>query len=67
MAKMFLVRGVVYHTPYMGDRRRIDDMRLVMAETAGEAEEKFERWWSDKTVEYSDYYYAVGEALETIE
>ena len=67
MDNAFLVKGVVYHTPYMGNERRFDDIRLVMAETARDAEEKYERWWRSKTDDYSDYYHASGTAMETIE
>ena len=65
--KTFLVKGIVYLTPYMGKERSFEDIRLVVAESATDAEEKFERWWENKTNEYSVYYHAHGEALETIE
>lgn len=65
--KMFLVKGRVQITKYMGDARSFDDVRLVLASTAQEAEQKYASWWEMKTEEYSHYYSAVGEAMETIE
>lgn len=68
MGKIFLVRCNVVRKPYMGDDRIIDDMRLVIADNADEAKDKYEKWWHDKTVEYSVYYTAFGaNVIETIE
>ncbi len=68
MSKFFLVRCKVECTPYMGKSRIIDDIRLVKADTMDEAKEKYERWWADKTDEYSMYYTAYGsDVTEMIE
>jgi len=65
--ELFLVKGTVYKTTYMGDVWQFDDLRLVRAESAGEAERKWEAWWEAKTDEYSVYYRASGEAIDTVE
>lgn len=60
MNKIFLARCKVKCTPYMGKTRCIDDIRLVEAETIDDAREKYERWWSDRSEEYSVHYAAYG-------
>lgn len=68
MGKPFLVRCNVIRKPYMGDDRYIDDVRLVIAENAEDAKQKYEDWWHGKTEEYSVYYSAFGATVtETIE
>lgn len=68
MSKIFLVRCDVRRTPYMGDHQLIKDMRLVIADDIFQAREKYEKWWSDRTDEYSVYYSALGaEITETVE
>lgn len=62
----FLVRGTVYKTAYMGDEKVFDDIRLVKANTAEEAKQKYEDYWQNQTIEYSVYYYATGHVEETI-
>jgi hypothetical protein len=62
----FLVKGTVNKTPYMGKETRFEDIRLVMAYSASEAEQKYADYWQNKTDPYSMYYSAFGEALETI-
>ena len=62
----YLVKGTVYKTPYMGDEERHEDIRLVKANSAEEAEQKYADYWEKKTSEYSIYYYATGFAEETI-
>ncbi len=64
---MFLVKGSVRYTPYMGDTTVFDDMRLVIAADAAEAERKYEAWWDAKSSDYSQSYYASGTVLETVE
>lgn len=62
----YLVRGTVYRTYYMGEEERHEDIRLVKANSAEEAEQKYEDYWSNKTEQYSVYYHATGFAEETI-
>ena len=62
----FLVKGIVRKTPYMGDTTSFEDTRLVKADSPDQAERKFQNYWEAKTSEYSVYYTAYGEALETI-
>jgi len=63
----FLVRGTVYKTPYIGEETSFEDIRLVKADSLEEAEQKYEDYWRSKTDEYSVYYYASGNAIETID
>jgi hypothetical protein len=65
--EIWLVKGTVCKTEYMGDEHRFDDVRLVKAWTSNQAREKFEQFWESKTDEYS-VYYRVGkcEVKETI-
>lgn len=63
---LFLVEGTVYRTPYMGDEESFPHRTLVEADSAEEAEHKYEQWWRDKTDEYSVYYHAHGTAMEPI-
>ena len=62
----FLVKGKVYKTLYMGDETSFEDIRLVKADSLGEAERKYQNYWEEQTSEYSVYYHAYGEAQETI-
>ena len=63
----YLVKGTVYRTEYMNDEESFEDMRLVRAKDALEAHEKYENYWRDKTIEYSVYYRAMCDVLETVE
>lgn len=65
--KYFLVEGIVNVTEYMDDQRSFRETRLVEAETEQEAKEKYEAYWERKTVEYSTYYHARANVLETIQ
>lgn len=68
MSKIFIVRCNVIRKPYMGDNQIIDDVRLVIADNADEAKDKYEKWWHDKSEDYSVYYTAYGSSVtETIE
>lgn len=67
MTSLFLVKGTVRYTPYMGDTKVFEDLRLVKAASAGEAERKYEAWWEAKSSDYSHSYHASGEVLETVE
>jgi hypothetical protein len=62
----FIVKGTVRVTPYMGDTYNVDDIRIVMAVDADEARAKYQDHWDQKTEEYSIYYHADGEVMETI-
>ncbi len=50
----------------MGKETRFEDIRLVMAYSASEAEQKYADYWQNKTDPYSMYYSAFGEAQETL-
>lgn len=54
--ELFLVSGTVRQYPYMGEVRVRSDQRLVWAESAAEAEEKFDKFWVDKSNSYSISY-----------
>jgi hypothetical protein len=62
----YIVRGTVSVTVYEGDTYDVDDIRIVMAVDATEARDKYHDYWERKTVEYSTYYHADGEVMETI-
>ena len=64
---IYLVRGTVTVSYYMGDTQKIEDMRLVRANDEEEARDKYTEYWDRKTSEYSVYYYADGEVMETVE
>jgi hypothetical protein len=63
----YIVKGSVSVTPYMGDTYTVEDIRIVMANDAAEAYTKYQDYWNDKTDEYSVYYRANGQVMETIE
>ena len=65
---LFLVKGTVETTQYMDTRRVAKDMiRLVDAENNNEAEQKFKKYFNDKTTEYSVYYWtSVSDVSEAI-
>ena len=56
--KMFLVEGVVFRTYDDEDQERIDDTRLVMAESEINAMRKYEKWWEDQSADQVVSYYA---------
>jgi hypothetical protein len=64
---IYLVRGTVTVSYYMGDTQKVEDMRLVRADSEAEARDKYADYWDRKTSEYSVYYYADGEVMETVE
>ncbi len=63
----YIVKGSVRVTPYMGDTYTIEDTRIVMANDTAEAYTKYQDYWNDKTDQYSVYYRANGQVMETIE
>jgi hypothetical protein len=62
----FLVDATVYETPYMGDTRSFSDLRIVMANSATDAEQKFEDFWNYKSSDYSVSYRVDARAKETL-
>lgn len=63
----YIVKCSISVSPYMNDPYEIDDIRIVMAADEQEAREKYEKYWSDQTSEYSIYYNAFGcTVMETI-
>jgi len=44
-----------------------DDIRLVVADSPGEAERKFDAFWNAKSEDYGVRYWASGDCIETIE
>jgi hypothetical protein len=63
----YIVKGSVSVTPYMGDTYTVEDIRIVMANDTAEAYTKYQDYWNDKTDQYSVYYRANGQVMETIE
>lgn len=56
---LFLVHGKVVVRQYMADDDHdFNEHMLVEAETASDAQELYERYWSAHTCEYSVYYRA---------
>jgi TPP-dependent trihydroxycyclohexane-1,2-dione (THcHDO) dehydratase len=53
---LWLVEGTINETLYMNDARKFEHRTLVEADTADNAERKYEAWWEVKTDEYSVYY-----------
>ncbi len=46
---MYLVRADISYTPYMGNRGKPkEDIRIVKAENAREAREKYENYWAER-------------------
>lgn len=62
----YIVKGTIYHTPYMGDTVTFDDIRIVMAQDEDDARLKYEEHWESKTEYYSDYYRVDCTVMETI-
>ena len=62
----YIVKGTVSVTPYMDENYEIEDIRIVMADDTAEAYTKYQDYWQRKTEEYSIYYYANIEVMETI-
>ncbi len=62
----YIVKGTVYHTPYMGDSTRFEDIRIVMAQDEDDARLKYQDYWEQKNEHYSDYYRVDCTVMETI-
>ena len=62
----YIVKGTVTVTPYMDDTYKIEDIRIVVAGDTAEAYTKYQDYWQRKTEEYSIYYHAECEVMETI-
>ena len=56
--KLFLVEGVVFRTYFDKAEERIDDTRLVMAESEINAMCKYEKWWKSQSEDQAVSYYA---------
>jgi hypothetical protein len=56
--KLFLVEGVVFRMYYDQAEDRIDDTRLVMAESEINAMCKYEKWWKGQSEDQAVSYYA---------
>jgi hypothetical protein len=50
----------------MDDTYEVEDIRIVMANDAAEAYTKYQDYWQRKTEEYSIYYHADCEVMETL-
>lgn len=69
MMELFLVRGKVTVSRYMNDEKfTTEHLRLVKAESAEAAEDKFISYWERKSSAYSvDYFASNVEVFSTIE
>jgi hypothetical protein len=67
MVQVYLVKGDVNITHYMGQDKTVEVTNLVYANSKEEADEKFRKYWESKTSDYDVYYrvYSV-EVCETI-
>lgn len=66
--KYFLVEGNVIISDYMDDDRHSEkEYRLVRAETAEQAEEKYKAYWEGRSEQYGRTYWAECFVMETIE
>lgn len=67
--RLFLVKGNVHFSEYMNERdKTLKEIRLVNADNKEQAEEKFKKFFNDKTEEYSVYYSCYdAEATEVID
>lgn len=66
--RYYLVRGTIRKSRYMVDEvEEFDDIRLVVADSPGEAERKFDAFWNAKSEDYGVRYWASGDCIETIE
>jgi accessory colonization factor AcfC len=62
----FIVIADVHKKPYMEQTVVYEDMRIVMASNEEEAMQKYQEYWTSKSVEYSTTYTVYGYARETI-
>ena len=56
--RRWLVKGTVYHTPYLNDERQWDDHMIIMAPTREDAERLFVEHWNNKSEQHGDSYWA---------
>jgi hypothetical protein len=54
--KLFLVDATIHTYKYMDDRTTEDDQQIVWADSAEQAQEKYKKFWEDKSDEYSNTY-----------
>lgn len=65
--EIFLVQARVERSEYMGSSHEFDDIRLVKAESAEQAEHKFKAYWEGKSTSYGTTYYVLScDVVETI-
>jgi hypothetical protein len=55
--KLFLITADVSFTPYMNDKKKTKDVRLVWANSSDEAKQKYEAYWESKSESHGDSYY----------
>jgi hypothetical protein len=64
----WLVKACVERSEYMASSHEFDDLRLVRAESAQEAQSKYHRYWEMKSFSYGTSYYVLTcEVVETVE
>ena len=56
--RRWLVKGKVYHTPYLNDERHWEDTRIITAPTREDAERLFVEHWNNKSEQHGDSYWA---------
>ena len=64
--KLFFVEGVVFRTYFDEAEERIDDTRLVMAESEINAMRKYEKWWEDQFENQTVSYYAYAMRVKAV-
>ena len=63
---LYLVQGVVYSTPYMGETEIENVTRLVRAEDEAAAAAKFEDYWDKKSVSFVRSYWSMAESCSGV-
>ena len=56
--RRWLVKGTVYHTPYLNDECQWEDSRIITATTREDAERMFVEHWNNKSELHGDSYWA---------
>jgi hypothetical protein len=66
--EIFLIKGRIAHSEYMGRDREFDDIRLVKALNTEQAREKFSQYWENQSSECSHSYFVLScEVMETVQ
>lgn len=64
---LWLVKARIERSDYMASTNEFDDLRLVRAESAQQAERKYGHYWEMKSFSYGTSYYVLAcEILETV-